>query len=520
MNYKMNNVISKFSLISIVFVFFMGCGGGSSSPESVPEPTPDTSVDNFTVNEVLDVEPSEVVTSNSVVISGINQTVQVSVSGCSYSINNSAYQTQDSTINQSDNLSFQMTASAETDTTLICEITVSQFSTQFSVTTRGPLVEVGVTAKTSSLGNTPLTPNNLIVHDENGENQLEIEITEPTIIIPNSSNGVSYTVYSTTDIYGDDYHNLFTVIDTAESKTHFVSPAEPGYFFEDCKDVALSNNTADPDATSYSFYTANRCDNLIGTTAFTSFSGLDLDLSIPNSGEDDLIIFTRDENSNFLTYKVLSSIDYEDGDSIDVDNIIMDTDFNQLSLMLDTEQTGSYRLYGRLEAGNIGLLLGSHNLEIGSNNLVVNLANVTQFEYYVSYNLTKGLQNYFFSQTFSDRPTIDDRLTTTNYLASVEVNGRVLSWTLENSGQIESVRIKIENDLDTDKYQWEIFADNNGSITIPTIESLNTQNYLNNASISLSLSTYNEETRQSDFISLRGFLNCSNGDCSLDMPLE
>jgi len=340
MKYPMTNLF----FTGLIVLLFSACGGSSSNPE--PQPLPDTNVNTFVINQALDVEPSDEVISNTVTISGINQPVSLSVSGCSYSLNSSTYQTTNTTVSQSDTINFKLTASDLPETTIVCDITVSQFSTQFSVTTRGELVTIEVFAQSSSVDEIALTPSNLFVHDENGENQTAIEITGDKVVIPDSAQGISYTLYANTDMYGYQYHQLFTIYAANSSQIHRIRPEDPGHLYDDCKSVTLTKDIGDPSVSSFGFYTASQCANIIGSASFLNSASLTLELSDSSQSENDLIYFTQNTDRNFLGYKLFSSADYQDGEVIQADFLTLDADFNTMTVVTDSNDAGTFRVYG------------------------------------------------------------------------------------------------------------------------------------------------------------------------------
>jgi hypothetical protein len=518
----MKHPIINFFFTGIMLLLFSACGGSSSNPDPDPdrEPEPDTSINSFVINQILDAEPNDEVISNTVTISGINQPVSLSVSGCSYSINSAMYQSADTTVSQSDTVSFKLTASELPETTVVCDITVSQFSTQFSVTTRGELVTIEVFAKSSSVDEIALTPSNLFIHDENGENQLAIEITDDKIVIPNSAQGVSYTLYANTDMYGYQYHQLYTIYEANAPQVHRIRPEDPGHLYDDCKSVTLTQNNGDPSVSSIGFYTASQCANIIGTASFSNSASLTLGISDSIQSENDLIYFTRNSDSNFLGYKLFSSVDFQDGEVIQADSLTLDTGFNTVTVVTESNNVGSFRVYGLQDGGSFGLLVGEHSLASGNNNTLVNIVDAEYDEYRLSYSFGKAAQSYLHSKIVASIPAIEDGLPSVKFLLSADLIDNQMSWTLDNGDRLSNVSVRLENSVDGVEYRWEIRAQDSGSIVIPSIPSLNTQDFLNDAQVRLYVSDYDEETMLSEGIFAGGSLDCQNDVCSLNMSLE
>lgn len=101
----------------------------TTSADSTPDP--------FAFAPQSNVPVASVRTSETVTITGINVAVPVSVAGGEYSVNGGPFTAADGTIRGGDTLALRLTASAAYGATKSVNVTVSQFSTGFAVTTQG-----------------------------------------------------------------------------------------------------------------------------------------------------------------------------------------------------------------------------------------------------------------------------------------------------------------------------------------------------------------------------------------------
>ncbi len=508
----MVKLLGNVFLVVIFIIGFTACGGSSS--EQSTEPEPDTSVTSFEVESIAGAEPASEVISDPVTILGINQPVELSVDGCSYSINEQAYQTVSTTVKLNDTVAFKITSSAGPDTTVSCDITVSQFSTQFLVTTRLPMVEVSVEAKTTSKEYTPLLPDRVFLHDDNGQNISELPVDSLSVLIPKPSNGASYTLYKSVNIYGYEYQNLFTVYNSQESKVHKILPAYSHYRFDDCKTINLSKETLEQDQSRVSFFTFNSCNTTSGTGSRSVPATLSLPVSDDANGVNDLFFFIQDSNENILKYKLFSSSDYSHEETIDAENIVLDSEFNQLSVSIEREISGDLRVYGQTE--DKYNLIGSHKVFEGSNNYVVNLVSTPYDSYYHSVTLRKGEQAYGYAKTTEVVPTILDDQIETKFILSANLTDNVLSWNIENQAQYSKVSVNISNGVE---YFWRLIAEDNGYITIPNLTEVNRNAFLSNGA-EVFIHLWSQDEVLTENVYAFGRLRCENEVCSLNVTLE
>src|SRR5262245_54102132 len=82
------HILACVSIGVLTLLTACGGGGGGGSPQNPP---PDTRPDAFAFTAQSGVEPSTVVTSNEVTISGINAAASVAITGGEYSINGGAF---------------------------------------------------------------------------------------------------------------------------------------------------------------------------------------------------------------------------------------------------------------------------------------------------------------------------------------------------------------------------------------------------------------------------------------------
>lgn len=137
-------------IVTLVLVL-QACGGGSDSgsdcdtsnaerctmpePEPEPEPAPDTSPDTFSFSPRQDVEPGTVVTSEVVIVTGINTAISVSVVGGEYAVNDGAFTNVTATVENNDSIKIRLTTSTKRNWTDEAVLTIGDYSATFNAVT-------------------------------------------------------------------------------------------------------------------------------------------------------------------------------------------------------------------------------------------------------------------------------------------------------------------------------------------------------------------------------------------------
>ncbi len=118
------------SLTAVLFLSItIACGGGSSTPP------PDLTPNSFSFAEITDVALSTVIESDPVTISGIDDAVNVSITGGEFSINGGAFMSGSATIDNGGTVAVRVTSSDSFSTSVDTTITVGGVSGTFRVTT-------------------------------------------------------------------------------------------------------------------------------------------------------------------------------------------------------------------------------------------------------------------------------------------------------------------------------------------------------------------------------------------------
>lgn len=107
---------------------------GMFNVKTIDQPN-SSSPNNFTLLDVALAEPSTLISSNTVTISGLSQSVGITISVGEYSINNSAFTSMPGTIKNGDSLVVRVMSSSAYSKSTTATITVGTLTTNFSVTT-------------------------------------------------------------------------------------------------------------------------------------------------------------------------------------------------------------------------------------------------------------------------------------------------------------------------------------------------------------------------------------------------
>ena len=121
---------------AVVSVVIVGGIEGRFTSRTAQAPTPDTTPDAFDFADVVDALPDTDVHSLAQTISGINAPASIHCSGCSYSINGSAFTSADGSVRNGDTVTLSVRSSTRYSTTVNSSVTIGGVRDAFSVRTR------------------------------------------------------------------------------------------------------------------------------------------------------------------------------------------------------------------------------------------------------------------------------------------------------------------------------------------------------------------------------------------------
>jgi hypothetical protein len=114
--------------------------GGVSDTFSVTTlaapPPPDTTPAQFTFTDQTNVQLGTLITSNTIIVSGINTETAISITGGTYSIKGRSYTSSSGTVSNGDTVTVQLISSGNYSTTTNTTLTIGGISDTFSVTTK------------------------------------------------------------------------------------------------------------------------------------------------------------------------------------------------------------------------------------------------------------------------------------------------------------------------------------------------------------------------------------------------
>jgi hypothetical protein len=151
-------------LASMVSLVACGGGGGGGGGGTKP-PAIDTTPNAISFAPTSNAEPSAVVTSQAITISGINTAAPISISGGEYAIAGGAFTATPGTVTNSQSLVIRITASDKTNTPKEATLTVGGVSAKFTVTTLADTTPDAFSfpAKTEAAFNTEYTSDAITV---------------------------------------------------------------------------------------------------------------------------------------------------------------------------------------------------------------------------------------------------------------------------------------------------------------------------------------------------------------------
>ena len=125
------------TLIFSTLLALSACGGGSSgSGAPTPSrPSTDSTPNAFTLTDQTDSMLGVNVISNSITVSGINTSANISITGGEYAIDGGAYTSAASTVNNGQTVTVRLTTSANVSTAAEATLTIGGVSDTFNITT-------------------------------------------------------------------------------------------------------------------------------------------------------------------------------------------------------------------------------------------------------------------------------------------------------------------------------------------------------------------------------------------------
>lgn len=151
------------TLLTLGVVSLVACGGGGGGKKK--DPAPDTTPNAYSYTATTNAEPSTVITSAPVTITGINAATPVSITGGEYSINGGAFTSAAGTVTSGQTITIRLTAPAANSTSASAQITVGGVAATFTVTTKADTTPnaFAFTAQTNAALNTEYTSNTIMV---------------------------------------------------------------------------------------------------------------------------------------------------------------------------------------------------------------------------------------------------------------------------------------------------------------------------------------------------------------------
>jgi hypothetical protein len=151
------------SILLASMVSLVACGGGGGG--GTKPPAIDTTPNAISFAPTSNAEPSAVVTSQAITISGINTAAPISISGGEYAIAGGAFTATPGTVTNSQSLVIRITASDKTNTPKEATLTVGGVSAKFTVTTFADTTPDAFSfpAKTEAVFNTEYTSDAITV---------------------------------------------------------------------------------------------------------------------------------------------------------------------------------------------------------------------------------------------------------------------------------------------------------------------------------------------------------------------
>ncbi|WP_231758839.1 hypothetical protein [Microbulbifer elongatus] len=165
--------LENWAWVAIASLCLVGCSGGGSgsSGASLPESNPDTTPDTFTIIDVDNAPTDTLITSQPVVITGIDSPSSIAVEGGQYSINSGEFTEGEGQVTTNDEVRIRVKSSEDLESLTVATLTVGGISDQFDVVTRSDEVTPEVSILFPVLQDTWVYRPNVIIRGVASDNR-------------------------------------------------------------------------------------------------------------------------------------------------------------------------------------------------------------------------------------------------------------------------------------------------------------------------------------------------------------
>jgi len=525
--------------VRIVLALFLpfitvGCGGGGSSTGELPS-GPDRLPATFELATVTESEILTDYTSDTVLISGINEAVTLSVNGCAYALNGSdEYTIEPAQVEAGDGINFQMQSSASHGVELVCSINIGEFETEYRVETKA--YSASATFYNSyEYGETriPALISKVFVHDRNGDNLEEITSYEGNAVHFSRPIPFSFSVYFELTDNDGDYHQLLTVNDVTDGSEYFVgrydSPKEPE---NECRDLVVSREALPAPFYSVDSNTSlrasalNFCDPPTYASSRSATLPLSLSAQVDSAVSDDLLIYVLDSNDNNLGYAFFSSSDYLDSGKLDL--LALRTDFRSVVVKNSVyEYTSLTVTASSTNEGDTTFNVGSYNFTADVSEGVMNLIDFGADKYFVSQ------WSMIFSEPFQfvsrkqgyDEPPLeidaDAELTPFSFIESTLDSNIHIRWLAGDENSYDAQVVRIDGFTGNGEgFSWMVFEDNSNEVLLPYLDGIEYPDYSLGGTVGISLITLSEDPNEETVQFGSAEISCQNNFCRANAGAE
>jgi len=470
---------------------------------------PDREPNAFTVSTVEDAELATEYSTLSFTVSGVNEAVTLSVSGCTYLLNEGpSYSDESVQVNNGDSVKFRVVSVNEVNSSQVCSIQVGTYQTDYRVTTKQHRGSIAFYyhPKLGIVNPVEAQLSKFYIHDVDGSNVEEVSTFEGNVatyirplpfsfsaVFEGSREGQEAVVIQTIHGYDGEMDEYYVRDVLPVSAGDVMSSA--------CKTLTIDRTQlqGDPAYVSEDSWVGASTPYFCGSelSSSTTWTSLDIDLHGDDSENiaNDLLVYVQADNNNLLGYDFLTSADYSGGETIVLNNL--KTDFVQIPVVNTIAEPSNIKVRGFPQSNqDFSYPLGSYDLEASEVDGLMNVITAPMEKYSINQSQFNGDNSTGYRSTtrrvyrevLPDIFDIEEQHGQLTHVEAILFDDYEISWQSEGLEYFINSSVILAAETSSGKaLHWSIYTQNTGAVFFPDLDVLENLVFEYNSSISIFL---------------------------------
>lgn len=471
----------KLMTAGLTSILLAACGGGGKEKESS-----DITPDSFVFESMSDLDLGEILTTTSHVIVGIDRPVSIDVQGCAYALDGGTFMMESGEIANGESVQFQIEASSNYDSSVSCHITVGEYSTSFTATTKqvaasANFVFIPHPFTTQSPDNKPAPISSLYVHRIDGSELETVTTIQENVALFVDTIPEAYTAVFESSVDEQKLLSAYTSFFLDEEGYNLVSEAA-NYSYEyegDCKTLTFDRSAISDEYSDAQYLRVESnhfCDR--EWSVRTEDEELIERIKEETEAENNVLVTLEGQQKNIIGYRWITSDTYSDSDRISIASL--ESTFKIVPVVNDSDENPDVAVIGFQDRPNdIDFLIGQYAPNVFELNGSMNVIEYSAPEYLVIeqyFEVFGDIDGYRQHYRTTATQSIPDEIILAGQSASFEhvemqfgsdIN---VNWAGAGLERFPQIQITINGKYDDGRdFLWVIKAPNTGSVTVPMI---------------------------------------------------